>query len=397
MVIRLPETTLLVIAGVPSAVKDAFIKQNFPAGEVLFLSSHGADTVLREAGDRLRRGLFTVIDTTYLAKEKILQLKALAKETDMQAAAVILDLPEGEILRSSAYPDNTASRKMIRYQAARIRETLAGCGKAGFQPVYVLSEADEIRSTRTEIYKPSCRKEEITGPFDIIGDIHGCRQELELLLDKLGWIREGDAYIHPEGRKAVFLGDLGDRGPDTPGVLKTVMAMVSAGNAYCVCGNHDDKLMRWLQGRNVQVTRGMEAAAAQMKDLAEEERKKILAFLESLDTHIVLDGGKLVVSHAGIKEEYIGRQSHRIRAFCLHGDIDGTSDEYGFPVRRDWAKDHHGETVIVYGHTPLAEVRELNHTYCIDTGSVFGGSLTAFRWPEKQTVSVKALQTYYKT
>ena len=85
------------------------------------------------------------------------------------------------------------------------------------------------------------------GPFDIIGDVHGCTDELEALLRRLGYgvepaERDGEAsyrVIPPAGRKAVFVGDLVDRGPRITDTLRLVMAMVEDGAALCVLGNHE--------------------------------------------------------------------------------------------------------------------------------------------------------------
>jgi len=79
------------------------------------------------------------------------------------------------------------------------------------------------------------------GPLDIIGDIHGERAALESLLRKLGY---DDRGRHPERRKLVFVGDLIDRGPDSPGVLRAVMRLVESGNAQCVVGNHELNALR---------------------------------------------------------------------------------------------------------------------------------------------------------
>jgi len=113
-------------------------------------------------------------------------------------------------------------------------------------------------------------------------------------------------------------------------------------------------------------------------------------------SHYRLDGGNLVAAHAGIRQEYIGRASARIRDFCLYGDTTGGTDDLGMPVRLDWAEDYRGDALVVYGHMPVATVRPKNNTWCIDTGCVFGGKLTAFRYPERETVSVDARKQYYQ-
>ncbi|MBO9635817.1 MAG: polynucleotide kinase-phosphatase, partial [Chitinophagaceae bacterium] len=224
--------------------------------------------------------------------------------------------------------------------------------------------------------------------------IHGCYDDLVLLLEKLGYKNENGYWIHPEGRKPVFLGDLVDRGPDSPGVLKLIMPMVKAGLAWCVPGNHDDKLKRWLTGKQVHVRHGLEATVAQLAGESDAFRKEIVDFVDGLISHYVFDDGKLVVAHAGLKESMQGRGSGAVREFCLYGETTGETDEFGLPIRYNWAAEYKGKAMVVYGHTPVPEPQWLNNTIDIDTGCVFGGRLTALRYPEKELVSVPAAKVY---
>ena len=241
-----------------------------------------------------------------------------------------------------------------------------------------------------------------TGPFDVIGDVHGCRTELEALLATLGYRVTRDASgravdaVPPEGRTALFLGDLVDRGPDSPGVLRLVMGMVAAGHALAVPGNHENKLTRALAGRNVQVSHGLAETLSQLAAEDEAFRKDVAGFCHSLVSHLVLDGGRLVVAHAGLKESYQGRASGRVRSFALYGDTTGETDEFGLPVRYPWAHDYRGRAMVLYGHTPTPDPEWVNNTMCLDTGCVFGGRLTALRYPEKEIVSVPAERVWYE-
>ena len=245
--------------------------------------------------------------------------------------------------------------------------------------------------TREPLYNN--KKSEI-GPFDIIGDVHGCFDELTELLTALGYAVSGPAVTPPEGRKAVFLGDLVDRGPRSPDVLRLVMGMVSAGTALCVPGNHDVKLLRKLRGKDVQITHGLAETLAQLGGETPEFIAEVRQFLDGLVSHYVLDGGKLVVAHAGMKAEMAGRGSGRVREFALYGETTGETDEFGLPVRYPWAAEYRGSGAVVYGHTPVPVPEWLNHTLNIDTGCVFGGKLTALRWPERELVSVPAQAVY---
>ena len=188
----------------------------------------------------------------------------------------------------------------------------------------------------------------------------------------------------------VFRGDLVDRGPDTPGVLRLVISLVEWGAALCVPGNHDVKLMRKLRGRDVQITHGLAESLAQLESEPVGFKEKIVAFIDDLVSHYVLDGGKLVVAHAGMKPPMQGRGSAKVRDFALFGETTGERDEFGLPVRYDRASEYRGSARVVYGHTPVPEPEWLNGTINIDTGCVFGGKLTALRCPERELVSVPA-------
>jgi protein phosphatase len=197
-----------------------------------------------------------------------------------------------------------------------------------------------------------------------------------------------------DGRKVIFLGDLVDRGPATPAVLRLVMGMVEDGAALCIPGNHDDKLLRKLRGRNVQITHGLAETLEQLEREPPEFVERVRTFLDGLIGHYVLDDGRLVVAHAGMKEAMQGRASGRVREFALYGETTGETDEFGLPVRYNWAAEYRGRATVVYGHTPVPEPEWLNGTINIDTGCVFGGQLTALRYPERELVSVPAARTY---
>ena len=239
-----------------------------------------------------------------------------------------------------------------------------------------------------------------TGPFDLIGDIHGCHDELIELLERLGChisqTADGATVVVPKpGRKVIFLGDLVGRGPKIAQVLQVVMDMVEAKTALCVPGNHDVKLLRKLQGKPIVVKHGLGESLLQMEAQTEAFRQRFMAFVDTMVDHYVLDGGKLVVAHAGLKEAMQGRSGVEVREFALFGEKTGEIDAFGFPVRYNWAAEYHGAATVVYGHTPVPEAVWINNTIDIDTGCIFGGKLTALRYPERELVSVPARHTYW--
>ncbi|MFM2268299.1 MAG: hypothetical protein RL757_1740, partial [Bacteroidota bacterium] len=172
------------------------------------------------------------------------------------------------------------------------------------------------------------------------------------------------------------------------------MSMVNSGVAFCVPGNHDLKLQKYLSGKNVLLKHGLEITVAQLESETDEFKKQLEQFLYQLTSHFVFDDGKLVVSHAGLREEMQGRSSGAVREFCVYGETTGEIDEFGLPVRYNWAKEYRGKAKVVFGHTPVPEAEWLNNTIDIDTGCVFGGKLTALRYPESELVSVPAKEIY---
>lgn len=242
----------------------------------------------------------------------------------------------------------------------------------------------------------------LEGPFDIIGDVHGCADELKRLLGTLGYVITEDGEganrrvitSRSHARRAVFVGDLVDRGPRSPDVLRIVMSMVEAGHALAVPGNHDVRLVRWLSGKAIKPTHGLDRTIAQLECETQQFRDEVRDFISDLPSYLWLEGGKLAVAHAGIKQNMLGAGSSEVRGFCLYGETSGETDEFGLPIRYHWAAEYRGATRIVYGHTPVPEPDWVNNTLCVDTGCCFGGKLSALRWPERDIVSVAAERVY---
>ncbi|HEV3361909.1 MAG TPA: polynucleotide kinase-phosphatase [Pseudonocardiaceae bacterium] len=413
--LTVPELSLVVLIGATGSGKSVFGRTHFAPTEVISsdfcrglvaddendqsVSAAAFDVLHYIAGKRLALGKLTVIDATNVQPDMRKQLVALAREHDVLPVAIVLDLPDRlSIDRNAARPDRDFGAHVVRHQRDLLRRGLRSLNKEGFRHVHVLrseAEVDAVTITRTKLYN-DLRTE--TGPFDVIGDIHGCRAELESLLTELGYRISHDPVgaRHPEGRRAVFVGDLVDRGPDTPGVLRLVMGMVAAGTALCVSGNHEAKLLRALRGRDVRVTHGLAESLAQLGEESEEFRAEVERFIDGLISHYVLDGGRLVVCHAGLIEAYQGRASRRVRDFALYGQSTGETDEFGLPIRYPWANEYRGKAMVLYGHTPVPAPEWVNNTLCLDTGCVFGGRLTALRYPERALVSVPASAVHYQ-
>ncbi|GAA4047901.1 polynucleotide kinase-phosphatase [Hymenobacter glaciei] len=464
--LKLPELSLILLIGSTGAGKSTFARRLFKPTEIvssdacrgLVADDENDQSASKDAFEllhylvakRLKRGLLTVVDATNVQAEGRKPLVALARQYHVLPVAIVLDVPESVAQeRNAQRPDR---RHLGRHVVARhrqdLRRSLRSLKEEGFRHIHYLRSVEEIDAvqhlTRDRLYN---NRQEETGPFDIIGDVHGCYEELCALLEQLGYqiveepildVRDLGVRVTPppspfsargaefggEGepdgaqqellesanpatgtpphrggagggvRKAVFLGDLVDRGPASPQVLRLVMSMVRDGIALCVPGNHDIKLLRHLNGKKVTVNHGLAETLAQLEAEPEAFKSEVRRFLDGLVSHYVLDGGKLVVAHAGLTEEMHGRGSGAVRAFALFGESTGEIDEFGLPVRYEWAREYRGRAIVAFGHTPVPDAEWLNNTIDLDTGCVFGGRLTALRYPERELVAVPAAHVY---
>lgn len=411
MIIKIPSMSLVLLIGASGSGKSTFARTHFLPTEVVSsdtcralvsddennqaASSDAFELLHTLVGLRLKRGLLTVVDATSVQAAARKNLLQLAAKYHVMPVAIVFDLPEDVAqARNKLRPDRDFGPHVIRNQTRDLKSAIRALRKEGFRYHTVLKSEDEVNSATIERSKLWTDKREETGPFDIIGDVHGCLDELRALLAELGYAEVEGVYQAPEGRKAIFVGDLVDRGPDSPGVLRLVKAMVEADQALCVPGNHDVKLVRKLKGGDFPPKHGLAETLEQLSKCDPEEVAGFTKFIDGLVSHYVLDDGKLVVAHAGMSEALQGRPSASVREFALYGETTGEIDEYGLPVRVKWAEEYRGDATVVYGHTPMVEAEWLNKTVCIDTGCVFGGKLTALRYPERELVSVPAARVY---
>src|SRR5277367_1818280 len=417
MKLTIPELSLVLLVGPSGCGKSSFGRKHFLPTEVissdfcrgLVADNENDQSATEDAFDlldaivrkRLARGKLTVIDATNVQPEARKTLIALAREYHVFAMAIVFDLPERLCQdRNVSRPDRQFGPHVVRNQLQQLRKSLRGLEREGIRYVFKLSTVEAVDSAVIQRQPLWNNRKSEHGPFDIVGDVHGCIDELLELLGTLGYLvemRDGQYAVRPpEGRKLIFVGDLVDRGPGTPEVLRLVSSLVQAGQAFCVPGNHDIKLVKALRGRDVKLTHGLADSMRQLEKESSEFRQEMAKFLDGLISHYVFDDGKLVVAHAGLKESMQGRGSGAVREFALFGETTGETDEFGLPVRYNWAADYRGKALVVYGHTPVPEPLFLNNTVNIDTGCVFGGGLTALRYPEREIVSVKAHRTYYE-
>jgi protein phosphatase len=419
--IEIPDFSLVVLIGSTGSGKSTFAAKHFLPTEVISsdycralvgddetdqsVTAEAFELIREIAGRRLKHRKLAVIDATNVHAAERKGWVELARRWHALPVAIVFDPGISVCIeRNRTRPDRAFDAQVVQRMVSEMRRGLGGLQREGFRQVWKLSDVETIEAATLTRQPLRTDKRSDRGPFDIIGDIHGCAEELQALLKKLGyrlaWSDDGGerkvTVVPPEGRKAIFVGDLVDRGPNAPDVLRIAMSMTAAGTAYTVQGNHDRKFERWLAGRNVTIAHGLQLTIDQLEGQDRAFREALPRFLEELRSHVWLDRGRLAVAHAGLKEEMIGRGSGAVREFALYGETTGETDEFGLPVRSDWAASYRGATTVVYGHTPVLRADWVNNTLCIDTGCVFGGKLTALRWPEKELVDVPAERTWFE-
>ena len=415
MQITIPDFSLVLLVGAAGAGKSTFAAQHFAASEVLSSDHYrnvvgdadrsdqttkDAFAVMRTiAATRLARRRLTVIDATNLHPDDRKLFVEIARSRHAPVAAVVLDMPESTCQAQNALRgDDMRPPHVVSRHHRALRRSLRTLSREGFTRRARFRTPEEAAAALVVREPLACDRRGLAGPFDVIGDVHGCRRELEDLLTKLGYAVDGDdgdvRVEAPHGRTAVFTGDLVDRGPDAVGTLALVMSMVRTGAALAVQGNHDAKLAKALAGRDVERAHGLAETMAQLEARPEAFRDEVASFIRAMPTHCVLDRGRLVVAHAGMREDLQGRMSREVREFGLYGEITGETGADGLPVRTsDWTKTYRGRAAVIYGHTAVGDAEWINNTLCIDTGCVYGGRLTALRYPERELVAVAARQT----
>lgn len=411
--VTLKPPSLVVLCGISGSGKSSFARDTFPTTQIvssdtcraLLCDDPGDQRVSGRAfelfhwliSQRLELGRLTIADSTALTKRARVDLLNLAQQHSAQAAIFIFDIDLQECVRRDALRDHPVGEAVIAKQYARFQQAKRDVNTEGWENIVIMGEQNDRSSVkRIRIGTFDLRYEH--GPFDIVGDVHGCTVELLELVSLLGYKQDVDGRLsHPEGRRLVFVGDLGDRGPYNVEAFALVMRWARGGMAFYTPGNHCNKLMRYLLGRKVTQSHGLALTVSQVEEYEKSApgfKARLRDFIAGSPTYLWLDGGTLVVAHGGIKQNMLGRDDRTVQLMCLYGDITGKSNPDGTPVRLDWAAQYRGEATVVYGHTPTAKAEWRSNTINIDQGCVFGGRLTALRWPERETVEVKARQAY---
>lgn len=413
-ILPIPRFSLVVLMGASGSGKSHFARTWFPPASLvsaeqcrfMVAGDESAEWASAEAfalletwvTARLKLGQLTVVDATGLEPRFRLRMLDLAREFHAPALLLAFDVVQATCVNQDRSRARVVGAETIERQTQRLTRALGKVREEGWNRVVRLRESDlnrirvEVRPLRVDCVVPP--------PYDLIGDVHGCYIELTELLLKLGYCPDAEAgFRHPQGRRVVFVGDLIDRGPASLKVLQLAMQMHQAGTALMTPGNHDDKLLRYLGGGRVRLDHGFERTVAELEALEPEQRTHYLArlipWLKALPPYLLLDEGKLVVAHAGLPEHLQGRLSRAVMAWALFGEARSYRQTPGQPERVEWPVTYQGRALVIYGHTPSGEARRRGNTLCIDQGCVFGGKLTAYRYPEGELVQIRAKDTYY--
>lgn len=349
---------------------------------------------------RCRLNKLTFVDATNLSEAERKVYFTMAKKQHVPIYGLLLDLPLETLLKQDELRENPRGKARMKQQARKIQEQKRVLKKEPFTRLYQASSIEELQIVR----HPSPLYLEIGQGLDMIGDIHGCFDEMILLLEKLGYVSEDGLYTHPDGRKLLSLGDIMSRGPKSLETMQFWQRHIEAGVAYMIDSNHGYKIARFLEGQKVTLRHGDELIEQELTTYEQQHgyvateglKRKLTDMLRQAPSHYVLTKNSVpyaVAVHAGIRDRYIGKDSPRIRDFCRYGDVTGLT-ENGRPIRSDWYTEHQSPLLIIWGHDPQPKPLKINQTLNIDQGVVFGGALTALRYPEETVESVPAMQDY---
>jgi protein phosphatase len=426
---------ILVLIGPAGSGKSTWAKKQFP-GEVVLSSdelrrwltddaeeqscSKDAFHQLHELATlRLKYGRRVILDATNVKAEARRVWWELARIKDVPCAAIWFDVPLDTCIARQQRRDRHVPPAIIKRQHGALHDIAARLMAEPWDMVVRTTFADDEAGGQPSYevlrpYRPPARQESAGGglrvyrpeAFDVVGDVHGCREELEALMRALGWRHDAqDGWSHPEGRLLVFVGDLVDRGPDSLGTLRLVAALVRGERALLVRGNHDDKIRRLLRGNDVKVDAHAATTVAELDALDAEARAQlledVLPMLEQAPYWALLapqepGGWGVVVAHAAWRPQVAQSTPDYARFFCLYGPTTGKTGEDGYPERIDWRAAYPADgPLCVVGHTPyLGPIVRHGQTLCLDTACVFGGQLTALRWPEQTFVQIPAQRAY---
>lgn len=388
----------------PSAFPVAdWARRHFPAHELLDPAdcqallgttephpSTDAYTLAAQAFEmRVKAGRATVFLRAPLEQTARNFLRSASRKANAKLYYLSIDLPEADLRTLVPAYDREAWAR----EAAQIAQNLLFLDKEGIAGHLSITRIADLEALEFSRPPLPCDRRSLSGPFDLIGSVHGCLAELRALLGELGYVSDPATQLprHPKGRIPVFLGDDGAQGPHGLACLQLIQAMCDAGLAYAVIGNQDRRLLEVLRESP---EADPDALAPWWAAASPEDRQAILAWTAQVPSHLVLDGGRLVAVHGGIRPDMIGRDTPPITAFCTYGSTPGEHALVQSRALADWAAELPEGVTVVFSHQPVVDVQDAGSHVAIDTACLYGGRLSAFRYPERSVVSVPAAKAY---
>jgi protein phosphatase len=414
-----PDPSLVVLVGASGSGKTHFAADHFAPCEVV--SSTACRTLVADdpgagwaspaahrllaaiVAERLGALRLTVVDASSTSPRARQELLDLARDKDLPAVAIVFDRQIRTCLdRTAIRGDRRDVARTVTKQVEHLHRSLRDLEREGFRRVLVLRSDAEADGAVLERVALACHRPREHGPFDLVGPVHGCLDDLLDLLLRLGYrvsnnlqTRDPEwsswSVSHPAGRRLVFLGDYVDHGPDVVDVLRLVMDACDQGH-LALQGDHEERLLRHLRGDPQPLEGGLAASLDQFCLLPPAFLDRTKHFLDR-EPHLVLAGFRLVAAHAGLPGPLQGRASERVRKAALHGGLAPLPDTFE-PTRPAWAMGYDGRAEVVYAHPAVPDPEWTGRTVNVDTGSVYGGRLTALRWPEREFVDVRARSSH---
>jgi protein phosphatase len=404
--IEIPKRALAVLCGPSAAGKTTWARQHFLSSQIISsdkcrqmvaddvlwhqpgVSAGAFELLYLWTEQRLKLNRLAVVDSTALLTGTRRHLLRLARRWHAPAVLIVFESDPATCAERDAARSQSVGPRVLRRQFKQLAHERAMFTRERWDALISLDEESQAQNPVRLSPLPHERPDD-AGPFDIVGDVHGCRVELLRLLEKLGWEEDSDGVpAHPAGRRLIFVGDLGCGGPDSVGAWELALRLRACGRAEVLIGDHDVRFVRHLRGEAVRLDRGLDRAAAELRRLPAERlthlRQGLDDLMGSAPPHLLLDNGQLAVAHAALPDHMVGKDDRRVRDFCRHAEGSRGAG------RGEWVMRHLGHELVVHGHAPTRAPRIINHTVNIDTGCVLGGALTAFRWPERELVQVPA-------
>ena len=239
-----------------------------------------------------------------------------------------------------------------------------------------------------------------------IGDVHGCIEELNALIDTLNLSLKDEI---------IFVGDLLDKGPDSAAVVRRVRELATTHNVVVVMGNHEDTHSRYRGHlvKNITTAKDMASRKPELPEITAELTEEDIAFLDTIPLFHHVPAHNILVVHGGIPrskrsipssmkavEQLNSKQRKSLKLILRTRYVDAKKgnfvslgkEQYGDPYWADVYDGRFGH--VIFGHQPFMEgVEYFDHATGIDTGAVFGGTLTALVIESDGSRSVVSVQS----